>query len=297
MRVRAARFLCAGAMAAVAASAEAQAQVAPAGGHEPGPSGDVKVCLDASEQGQKLRDGGAYLRARQRFIACAAEQCPGEVRKTCVAWLEDLEKLVPTVVFAAAAHGHDVTDVRVSADGNVVAERIDGKPVPLDPGEHRLRFERAGEQAVEQPLVLRAGEKERLVSARFGPEPLPSPGPTTSSTAAPPPEPPALGRTAFYALGALAIASLVTGAALDTSGYVFLQQCNGDATCSGAHERAEVEWRFVTGDLLLAAGVAAGITAWLLRPTEPAGSGASSYTKVDVGATSQGATLRLKVAF
>jgi hypothetical protein len=295
MPVRAARLLCAGAIAAVAASAEAQVQVAPASGRDLGPSGDVKVCLDASEQGQKLRDGGAYLGARQRFIACAAEQCPGEVRKTCVAWLEDLDKLVPTVVFAASAKGHDVTDVRVSVDGNVVAERIDGKPVALDPGEHRFRFERSGEQPVDESVVVRAGEKERLVSARFGPEPLPSP--TSSSGAAPPPGRPALGRDAFYAVGALAIASLVTGAVLDASGYVFLQQCNGDATCSGAHERAEVQWRFVTGDLLLVAGVAAGVTAWLLRPLEPRSSGAPSFASVSVGATSQGASLRVKVAF
>jgi hypothetical protein len=287
MRVRAARLLCAGAMAAVAASAEAQAQVAPTAGQEPGPSGDVKACLDASEQGQKLRDAGAYLRARQRFIACAAEQCPGEVRKTCVAWLEDLDKLIPTVVFAATAKEHDVTDVRVTLDGNVVAERIDGKPVPLDPGEHRVRFERAGEQPVDMLVLVLAGEKERLVSARFGPPP---PSTAKPSAAAPSSERPALGREAFYTLGALAIASLVTGAALDTSGYVFLQQCNGDATCTGAHERAEVQWRFVTGDLLLAAGVGAGVTAWLLRPLEHS-------TKVDVDATSQGATLRVRVAF
>jgi hypothetical protein len=296
-RARASRFLCAVVVTAVAGAAEAQAQVAPAAGHEPGPSADVKACLDATEQGQKLRDGGAYLRARQRFIVCAGEQCPGEVRKTCVTWLEDLDKLVPTVVFAATAQGHDVTDVRVSVDGNVVAERIDGKPVPLDPGEHRFRFERPGEPAVEQPLVLRAGEKERVVSARFGPEPLPSPGAATPSATAPAPERPALGRDAFYALGALAIASFAAGVALDTSGYVFVQQCNGDATCSGAHERAEVEWRFVTGDILLAAGVAAGVTAWLLRPIESPSSRAGATTQVGVDATSRGASLRVQWPF
>jgi hypothetical protein len=281
-RTRAARFLRAGVLALIAGSTEARAEV--------GPSAEVKVCLDASEQGQKLRDGGAYLRARERFIACAAEQCPGEVRKTCVAWLEDLDKLVPTVVFAASVKGHDVTDVRVSVDGNVVAERLDGKPVALDPGERRFRFERPGEPPVDETVVVRAGEKERPVSARFGPEPL------LPSDSAPPPERPALGRGAFYALGALAIASFVGGAVLDTSGYVFLQQCNSDATCSGAHERAEVQWRFVTGDLLLAAGIGAGVTAWLLRPLEPR-SRASSSTGVDVGVTSQGATLRVMVAF
>jgi hypothetical protein len=287
-RRRASRLLCAGAVAAIVGPGEAYAQE---------PSADVKACLDGAEEGQKLRDGGSYLGARQRFIACAGEQCPGEVRKTCVTWLEDLDKLVPTVVFAATAHGRDVTDVRVSVDGTVAAERIDGKPVPLDPGEHRFRFERPGEEAVEQPLVLRAGEKERLVSARFGPEPLPFPGSTTSPAGAPVPERPALTPGAFYALGAAAVASVVAGVALDASGYVFLQQCGGDPTCSGAHERAEVQWRFVTGDLLVVAGVAAGFAAWLFRPLEPRTSGASPRTQVGIAATSRGATLRLDIPF
>jgi hypothetical protein len=280
------RLLCAATLAAIAGSSEAYGQ---------GPTADVKACLDATEQGQKLRDGGSYLGARQRFISCAGEQCPGEVRKMCVAWLEDLDKLVPTVVFAATAQGHDVTDVRVSVDGNVVAEHIDGKPVPLDPGEHRVRFERPGEPASEQMFVLRAGEKERIVSARYGPEPSPSIEPMPPP--APPPERPALGRDAFYALSAAALASFVAGAALDTTGYVFLQQCNGDSTCTGSHERAEVQWRFVTGDLLLVAGVAAGFAAWLFRPLAPPASGASSHTQVGVGATSRGATLRVDIPF
>jgi hypothetical protein len=275
-------------VAAIASSGEAFAQ---------GPSADVKACLDASEQGQTLRDSGSYLGARQRFIACAGEQCPGEVRKACVAWLEDLDKLVPTVVFAATAQGRDVTDVRVSVDGSVVAERIEGKPVPLDPGEHRFRFERPGEQPIDQPLVLHAGEKERLVSARFGPERVPSPASTAAPGASPPPERPALTPGAFYALGAAAVAAVVAGVALDTSGYVFLQQCKSDATCSGSHERAEVQWRFVAGDLLVGTGVAAAIAAWLLRPIEPRSSGASPYAQVDVGATSRGAMLRMDIRF
>jgi hypothetical protein len=238
---------------------------------------DVKSCLDAAEDGQKLRDGGAYRRARERFIACAADECPGEVRKGCVGWLGELDKLIPTVVFRAHAHGKEVADVRVTVDGEVVAERIDGKPVALDPGEHHLRFERSGEMEIDETAVVVAGEKQRLLSVRFGAEPsvLPPPSPPAAwvSTGAPQAAPLApqrqSTRAAAYALGALGLAGLAAGAVLDVSGYVFLQQCSGDASCTGGHERAELEWRFVTGDILLGAGVLCGLAAWLLWPRGP----------------------------
>jgi hypothetical protein len=231
---------------------------------------DVEACIHAADAGQKLRDNGSYRQAREQFIACAAEECPGEVRKGCVGWLAEVQKLTPTVVFAARSHGKEVTDVRVSVDGVPVAGRIDGKPVALDPGEHRFRFERAGEPAAEETAVVVAGERERRISMRLTPDPLQS----TSPTGALPPQPTGAPEPATrmrgppspseYALVIFGLASLATGFGLDLSGYIFWQQCEGDRTCTGAHERAEVQWRFATGDILLAVGALSTVTAWLL---------------------------------
>jgi hypothetical protein len=241
---------------------------------------DVKACLDAAEDGQKLRDSGAYRGARDRFIACAADECPGEVRKGCVGWLAELDTLIPTVVFGARAHGKEVSDVRVSVDGEAVAERIDGKPVVLDPGEHHFRFERTGEIAVDETAVVMAGEKQRLMTVRFGTEPqvVPPPQAATSSgtdetkklTAA---RGVGSARATALALGAVGLACLTAGAALDLSGYVFVQQCSGDPTCTGNHERAEAKWRFVAGDILLGVGILSSAAALWLWP--PGGHGKS----------------------
>jgi hypothetical protein len=277
----------------------------------PAARADVKACLDAAGEGQKLRDSGAYRRARERFIACAAEECPGEVRKGCVGWLGELDKLMPTVVFGASAHGEEVSDVRVTVDGEVVAERIDGKPVVLDPGEHHIRFERAGKIGVDQTTVVLAGEKDRRLTARFGPEPPPppTPSPAAAPTAAAPAvapgparshaalEPPAESQPATaYALGALGLAALAAGAVLDISGYTFLQQCKSDPSCTGSHERAEVAWRFVTGDILLGSGLLAGAAAWLLWSHEAR---PSTHLRALVGfdPPALGATFRLTTAF
>ncbi|MGA7120056.1 MAG: hypothetical protein WBY94_08165 [Polyangiaceae bacterium] len=242
---------------------------------------DLRACLDGADEGQKLRDSGAYLEARERFIACAADECPGEVRKGCIGWLGELDKLIPTVVFGARAHDKEVSDVRVTIDGVVAAERIDGKPVALDPGEHHFRFERAGDAEVDQTAVLMAGEKERPITVRFGTE-LPSLPPSvpagqplaTGEARAPERKKPSAEsmRAAAFALGAVGATTLVAGGVLDISGYVFLQECRGDRTCSGAHERAEVEWRFVTGDVLLGVAVLSSVAAWLVWPRDGRGS-------------------------
>jgi hypothetical protein len=264
---------------------------------------DVRACLDAAEEGQKARDAGAYRRARGAFIACAAEECPGEVRKSCVGWLGELEKATPTVVFGARARGAEVSDVRVSVDGEVVATRIDGKPIPLDPGEHRFRFERAGEDPVDQTSVVLAGEKERLMSVRFGPEPVATPSGVASPPGAAPNAPPGSAGTgvapgaAAVTLGAVGLASLLAGAVLDVSGYVFLQQCAGDPSCTGQHERAEVQWRLLTGDLLLGAGALACVGALLVNAHRHAASGAATAPHVGATPTRSGATVGLTFVF
>jgi hypothetical protein len=244
---------------------------------------DVQACVNAADAGQKLRDSGSYRRAREQFIACAAQECPGEVRKGCVAWLAEVDKLTPTVVFAARSHGKEVTDVRVSVDGVQSAAQIDGKPLALDPGEHRFRFERRGDPTAEIAAVIVAGERERLLGARLTPDPpslSQTLGPTTAGLSeasghlqhAPSP--------GEYALGGFGLASLATGLGLDLSGYIFWQQCDGDRSCSGTHERAELEWRFLAGDILLAVGALSTVTAWLLWQRSSYGAPQRPGTKV-----------------
>ena len=257
---------------------------------------DVQSCIDAAESGQKLRDAGSYGGAREQFIACAADECPGEVRKACVGWLGDVEKLIPTLVFSARARGAEVTDVRVEVDGKVVATRIDGKPVFVDPGEHSLRFERAGEPAIDLTVVVLAGEKARLVSVEFDPEP-PAATVAPASTAPPPvaPAPPAKG--AAYGLAAAAIAGFALGATLDISGYAFLQTCRNDPSCTGGHERAEVAWRFVAGDTSIGAGLVSGVVSWLLWSRGVHASAKLPAAQIHVYRTGNARMLGVSVAF
>jgi hypothetical protein len=37
-----------------------------------------------------------------------------------------------------------VSDVRVTVDGRELTTRLDGRPIPIDPGKHAFHFERGG---------------------------------------------------------------------------------------------------------------------------------------------------------
>ncbi|HEY5240728.1 MAG TPA: hypothetical protein VIJ22_04645 [Polyangiaceae bacterium] len=137
-------------------------------------------CLDAFETAQHLRASGKLIEARDRLQVCGGAQCPALVRDDCAAWESEVLTAIPTVTLAARdGAGSDLLDVTVSVDGVRLTERLDGRAVPLDPGVHTLRFESPGRVAQEQTLVVRAGEKNRAVSATLaadasGPGSMPS---------------------------------------------------------------------------------------------------------------------------
>jgi hypothetical protein len=155
-----------------------------------------QLCLDASERGQNERDEGTYRAARESFMACARPSCPRVVLDSCTQWLRELDESAPTLVLGAKdEHGNDLTDVHALFDGTRFADVLDGKPLVADTGEHVLRFERDGSQPVEQRLVVRAGERARVVTVTMvslaPPAPAPpAPAPPPLVEQVPQPEPP-----------------------------------------------------------------------------------------------------------
>ncbi len=67
-----------------------------------GPAGasDASVCADAAEHAQQLRRTESTRAAREELVrTCAKPACPALVKKDCAAWLADLDKALPTLVF------------------------------------------------------------------------------------------------------------------------------------------------------------------------------------------------------
>ena len=129
---------------------------------------EKEACVTASDQAQTFRDALKFKKAREALLTCARDVCPGIVRKDCEKWLADLDASQPTVVVGARdAKGRDVAGVRVLIDGAVFLDHIEGKAVPIDPGEHLFRYESAGNAPFEERVVVRVGEKNRFLTVQL----------------------------------------------------------------------------------------------------------------------------------
>jgi hypothetical protein len=125
-------------------------------------------CLDAHSRGQDLRDAGHLTSARQAFLSCAQTSCPALIQGDCARFSEELDRLVPSVSFAARdPSGADLPDTAVYVDDQPVATRLaDGKSYELDPGKHLVRFIHDGRDTT-VTVVLTEGDKGRSVLATF----------------------------------------------------------------------------------------------------------------------------------
>ncbi|MFT3770675.1 MAG: hypothetical protein QM820_35060 [Minicystis sp.] len=125
-------------------------------------------CVDAHGKGQDAREAGQLVRAGKLFLTCAQSACPDLVRGDCARFADEMERMQPTLTFAARdASGRDLTDTAVYVDGTQVTSQLgDGKAYDVDPGRHEVRFVRNGEEAVVN-LVVSQGEKGRAVVGSF----------------------------------------------------------------------------------------------------------------------------------
>jgi hypothetical protein len=144
---------------------------------------NVDACVDGAERSQQLRDQGKLLEAREQLAACSSVVCPKAVVKQCAMWLQEVDNEMPSLSFRARdANGNDVADVAVLVDGAARLDALDGRPMTINPGAHKITFRR-GDLEVEQALVVRSGEKNRLVDVQLGKKEV-------QVVLAPPPPPP-----------------------------------------------------------------------------------------------------------
>lgn len=148
-------------------------------------------CAAAYEKTQALREGGHLRDARIQAALCSASTCSVYVTKDCIQWLTEIDALLPTVIFTTEeGAGINILAVRVMVDGQPVAAKLDGEAMSLDPGEHVVRFEMDGAEAVEQKVVILQGEKKRKLAVSF--KKAPPAKPPVLPRAVPPPPPPAV---------------------------------------------------------------------------------------------------------
>ena len=101
-------------------------------------------CISANEDAQSLRAKNKLQAARAQLLVCVAKSCPTAIRDDCSERLNDIEIAVPTVVFTEKGGDTDLSAVKVTMDGVVVATRLDGAALTVEPGEHAFEFTAEG---------------------------------------------------------------------------------------------------------------------------------------------------------
>lgn len=238
-----------------------------------------QACVSAYDETQSFRQKGALRSAREKALACSQEACPAIVKKDCAQWLGEIDAALPSVSFAVKdAAGQDTTAARVFVDDQILAERLSAAAVPVDPGERTFRVEIDGKPPLERKVVVREGEKGRVLDFSFA-DPT-APGPT---------EPPAHKDGAGIPLASWILGGVgVVGVGLfATFGAIGLSE-KGDAEDPGSgcapnctdDEVSSIRGKFLVADISLGVGVAALGAAVIVAFVADGGGGQSSAESV-----------------
>jgi hypothetical protein len=132
------------------------------------PSPGSSACLASFEAAQTHRKEGQLLAAEKELLICGQATCPTVVRSKCIEWRDEVAEIVPSIVVTVTdAAGRDTSAAEVLVNGELVRDRLDGRPIRLDPGSHELRVRHGSEPDHVQQLVLAEGQRNREVAVSF----------------------------------------------------------------------------------------------------------------------------------
>jgi hypothetical protein len=143
---------------------------------------DPPDCAAALKAAQADKTDGKLAKALTELATCSQPACPKATQKRCADLTQAITASQPTVVFSAKdASGAAVTAVTVTVDGTVVATKLDGVAVPVDPGSHTVKFEMDGATPVEKQLSVDPGLKGQAVAVDLDANPpAPPPAPAVA---------------------------------------------------------------------------------------------------------------------
>ncbi len=219
-------------------------------------------CLSSYTKSQDFRKHGQLIESRQQLLVCVRPKCPALLRNDCTRWLPEVEQLTPSLVLGAHDRsGNDLVDVNVTMDGHPLAQRLDGKPISVDPGVHALHFEAAGHAPVDRRVVVREGQKARSIVVAFDG--------TTGFTAAGQSSTPAEDEAGQHSgipastlvFGGVAVVSLGAFGYFGGTGLSRWNKCHHGG-CTAA-DTSYVNGRWIGADVALGLAVAsAGLATW-----------------------------------
>jgi hypothetical protein len=256
---------------------EAQPSAGDASGSS-APEDRAVACLENHAQGQEFRMNGKLLEGREAFLQCSANHCPAQIQRDCLNYMEQIQLQIPSVVFRVSADGLSRADVKVYVDGKLVLERLSGKALDLNPGNHEVRVVLHHFAPHEETLVVNEGDKFRNVEIKFASPVVAAADPVASQPEMHRPIP-----VSSYVFGSVSAAALISGVAWGLSSWGLKNDLESNCAPRCPKESVDVlRQRSLIADVSFGASAASLAVAglfYLLRPEEPV------EGRVDVGLT------------
>lgn len=231
---------------------------------------ELATCKASYEKAQEEKAAGHLNAALVQLKGCVDTSCPKVLRDDCARWADQVESVLPTVVFVVRRDGRDVTDVEVSCDAKPLVSSLDGKVVPVDPGPHEFSFTLPGFPTVQRQMLIREGERNRMIDVDFkspvAATPLPRPAAKTDlDLQAKPSEPRTSMPYLSYGLAGLGALGAIGFAVLDIQGNH--RKADLEHSCSPYCQSSqvdEVKTKYLLADTCLAVGlVSLGVASYL----------------------------------
>jgi hypothetical protein len=246
---------------------------------------EVQHCVEAHDTARVLMLEEKWFEAREKMKRCQDPACPLAVRSDCGVWLDELARILPTLLIVVERDDDGRAHVELEIDGRAVELPNPPQPIEVLPGTHLVRVRLDPHPPVERVVVLGKGEKNHVVRIRFAEQPPPPPTATTAQ--------PALERTRpisplTYALAGGAVAAFATSgillASALTSRNEALDRC---APVCSPEERESVDARLFAADVVGTVGIVLGGFAVYTFVTRPIVEQHTAITpRLDVSASS-----------
>ena len=234
--------------------APATTDTAPTGAATDAADAAKAECLSRHETAQVARRERRLLDTRAALRICSGAACPSAIRADCVDWLDQVAHSIPSVVVTARARGADVLAVKVIVDGKVVAEKLTGFALEIDPGLHKFRFESPPWPAIEREVLASEGVKDRPLDVEFAP---PLADPTVALARTEPQKPFRLERS-DYVFGGIALAGFTALAVFGGTGLYDAHHLQTTCMSFCTHEQVQdVRTELIIADIGMAVGVVA----------------------------------------
>jgi hypothetical protein len=130
-------------------------------------------CAEADSKAQTLRTDGKLSATREQLQICSNAACPALIRDDCAQRIDEVNRVQPTIVLSAkSGAGQDLVDVKVTIDGQPFTDKLDGRQLAIDPGDHEFVFTSPGEDPITRHIVIRESEKARAETVTIGKPPV-----------------------------------------------------------------------------------------------------------------------------